>query len=995
MALKTTVRMGGASGATVVDYTTQIPLWELSESGPHSTLIDAGMMFGNGAACQYQFTVIDDLGEIPRAALTKNLPGFTQVTVSEDGPGYDAWLSRGRISDKGIGRGDHPWADSRTFRVTVNDANQDLKDLALVAPWVRGVESGRARVLALIAAFLNGSPRLTTVISNHLVATGGEVSMPAKTYAAGTELATILDDCAQIEGKLYGVVIHHQASASHLCLQYLDESDHTTYLSTLSITDSSPNLTTSFPPIWDQGDAAIENADDAPISHIVSTYGAGSTSYVVASDATRVTNYDYRSRPHNDSLSVTAAQAATRAAAILGSRSTEHVTHQVSIQIPATKVDLLCAGMSITIRSAASMGGQYLGTTQTRRITQLKWEPIAPDVGAIDGIYLAHMQLDRPIKVLAEKVGLPVGPKPAGTGGPATFVSEGSAITSDNNEVVAMTVGAQTETAIYAVALAHRTGGTGTPVVTWYPAWVNAGTPGAGVALTQIASLVHPSVSTLDIRIWRLLSPSVSTQPTSAVDFLIPGMETGVLGCWFVSGVNQTTPEAATATNSGTSGSASTVTVGAGNLILDAAGWMMANAIITAPAPTSGQTQSWSRTVDRTFGVGDVGMGGGRGTGTTPTWGFTNTYDNWMAAAVAINSNSGVGTQPVGASGTGTVGADDGTYVGPAHIHEHGTQSSGDMHTEYVREAVLTTKGDLFAASAASVPARLGVGSNGQVLTADSAEATGVKWAAASSGTDVLVKVSSNDTTAGYLNGKLVAGSGVTLTENNDGANETFTIAAGGGGGGSGMTLDPVADVFGTPTTAYEFNTTSLTGLTAMGTPDVENAHTTVPGHYYIQDDAAGTAWVGRYIAYSAPFTAIVRLSDHTARFNFNFAAMFLGASTPAAIDIWGLRESGSGPSLFLGRSATLTTDPTTITASSPFHGPPPYLAIRANSTTSVEYLASRNGYLWFRTPTTRDPLLTIGSVGLAISSRGNGLAAAYDYLRVWNSALTMPNILP
>lgn len=39
------------------------------------------------------------------------------------------------------------------------------------------------------------------------------------------------------------------------------------------------------------------------------------------------------------------------------------------------------------------------------------------------------------------------------------------------------------------------------------------------------------------------------------------------------------------------------------------------------------------------------------------------------------------------------------------------------------------------------------------------------------------VKVSSNDTTAGYLNGKLVAGTGITFTEGSDGADETLTIA--------------------------------------------------------------------------------------------------------------------------------------------------------------------------------------------------------------------------
>lgn len=38
-------------------------------------------------------------------------------------------------------------------------------------------------------------------------------------------------------------------------------------------------------------------------------------------------------------------------------------------------------------------------------------------------------------------------------------------------------------------------------------------------------------------------------------------------------------------------------------------------------------------------------------------------------------------------------------------------------------------------------------------------------------------KVSSNDTTPGYLNGKLVAGSGIALTENNDGSNETLSVS--------------------------------------------------------------------------------------------------------------------------------------------------------------------------------------------------------------------------
>ena len=45
--------------------------------------------------------------------------------------------------------------------------------------------------------------------------------------------------------------------------------------------------------------------------------------------------------------------------------------------------------------------------------------------------------------------------------------------------------------------------------------------------------------------------------------------------------------------------------------------------------------------------------------------------------------------------------------------------------------------------------------------------------------TNDAAKVSSNDTTAGYLNGKLVAGTSITLTENNNGGNETLSIGLG------------------------------------------------------------------------------------------------------------------------------------------------------------------------------------------------------------------------
>lgn len=216
-------------------------------------------------------------------------------------------------------------------------------------------------------------------------------------------------------------------------------------------------------------------------------------------------------------------------------------------------------------------------------------------------------------------------------------------------------------------------------------------------------------------------------------------------------------------------------------------------------------------------------------------------------------------------------------------------------------------------------------------------------------------------------------------------ADGTFAAPAGGG-----AAQDTIFEMLGTPDTAFEFDTTSLAGLTVVGTPTAEDANTTVPGNYYIKPPTSNSGRLAT--APALPFTVIAKLSDASLRANTHTAALVIAETPTGKLRLIGPIFSSS----WLMEHSEWNT-PTSFSAA-PFAtvntGPlgPVYMAIRVNTLTSVDYFWSTNGQLWRPLGIARNSgMAAVGYAGLVAKNDGGAqMAAAFDFLRIWNSALDL-----
>lgn len=231
------------------------------------------------------------------------------------------------------------------------------------------------------------------------------------------------------------------------------------------------------------------------------------------------------------------------------------------------------------------------------------------------------------------------------------------------------------------------------------------------------------------------------------------------------------------------------------------------------------------------------------------------------------------------------------------------------------------------------------------------------------------------------------------LLYSKDDAGTETALGSSGGGGAS----DPILTQFGTPDVEFNFDGSSLAGLTAMGALDSSNEDTSIADHFYGRDNDA--AQQGYYDGVSGACSAVLEVAAHTMTSEHQYLSIFAGEATPGKLVTAGL---------YVGAAAVTTArtiartwaNPTDSSPGSPTLASNPvagrwasaFMGISAVSDTDISYYISENGKApWYPILLNHNNSMTLGSIGFSMGVYGGGAAfsTAVKRLWIWNSAKT------
>jgi hypothetical protein len=369
---------------------------------------DFGTVADRGTAGVGSIVIRDPGGLVPDYQVLEFLSSHNVVEFI-DGP-ITVW--RGRVEAQDVGRGEVQLADRyREWTLTCSDYNADLQGI-VVHQWVRGAETDVARVTALAAAYLAGSPRATTNLNaSTYVPNTNTVSLVAETYSQ-QYVADVLNSIALTANKQYFV--------DALGNLHYDTINSSAYPSGLRISDlgypgGSDESGVTFVPIF-KGPAASEEGREE-ITALRYYYGnTDPPQSIFLQDVPLQQLTDYWEGIYSDPDAITAAQAAIRAANILAVQSADAIGYHMSIgPVSGSLLGQIRAGQTIQMKSRAARGGREASGTMradsflTIRIAELHWRPIDADPLH----YFADLSLERPNLAMGRSSGSPIIPAAA------------------------------------------------------------------------------------------------------------------------------------------------------------------------------------------------------------------------------------------------------------------------------------------------------------------------------------------------------------------------------------------------------------------------------------------------------------------------------------------------------------------------------------------------------------------------------------------------------